>query len=290
MSDLRKNPFFHPVTGGLTLVAALALLGVGAFVNAPEPVAAAQTPSQSAASDWVDHDYAKVRLVSAQTELGDGSLMLGVEIALAKGWKTYWRYPGDSGLPPRFDWSGSQNLKSAEPLWPAPEKFTKPDTTYGYKQHVILPLKVEAADEDEPLNLSLTFNYGFCDDICVPAEAVFNMTLAPGEGERSVEAAQIETFEARVPEALSARGSRAAARLENENKLELLLEGGDGAPPVLIVDGLEGVYFSEAELVHIGEPSRYEVELDAGRDITGEMLNLTFLAGGKAWEERVEIR
>jgi len=290
MSDLRKNPFFHPVTGGLTLVAALALLGVGAFVNAPEPVAAAQTPSQSTASDWVDHDYAKVRLVSAQTELGDGSLMLGVEIALAKGWKTYWRYPGDSGLPPRFDWSGSQNLKSAEPLWPAPEKFTKPDTTYGYKQHVILPLKVEAADEDEPLNLSLTFNYGFCDDICVPAEAVFNMTLAPGEGERSVEAAQIETFEARVPEALSARSSRAAARLENENKLELLLEGGDGAPPVLIVDGLEGVYFSEAELVHIGEPSRYEVELDAGRDITGEMLNLTFLAGGKAWEERVEIR
>jgi DsbC/DsbD-like thiol-disulfide interchange protein len=290
MSDIRKNPFFHPVTGGLTLVAALTLLGVGAFVNAPEPVAAAQTPAQSAASDWVDHDYAKVRLVSAQTEIGDGALLLGVEIALDKGWKTYWRYPGDSGLPPRFDWSGSENLKAAETLWPAPEKFTQPDTTYGYKKHVILPVRVEAAEKGEPLKLSLAFSYGFCDEICVPADAAFDMTLMPGEGERSVEAAEIETFEARVPEALSARGSRATARLENENKLELLLEGGNGAPPVLIVDGPKGVYFAEAELEHIGEPSRYTVELDAGRDITGEMLNLTFLAGGKAWEERVEIR
>ena len=47
--------------------------------------------------------------------------MAAVEIRLAPGWHTYWRVPGEAGIPPRFDWSGSQNLAAVAYEWPRPE-------------------------------------------------------------------------------------------------------------------------------------------------------------------------
>ena len=58
----------------------------------------------------------------------------GIEIKLQPGWKTYWRYPGDSGVPPRFDFSGSDNLGRAKVLYPAPHLFTdETGNSLGYK-------------------------------------------------------------------------------------------------------------------------------------------------------------
>ena len=50
-------------------------------------------------------------------------LRAGIEIRLDPGWKTYWRYPGDSGVPPTLDFAGSENVKSVTALWPAPQRF-----------------------------------------------------------------------------------------------------------------------------------------------------------------------
>ena len=60
-----------------------------------------------------------------------------------QGWKTYWRMPGDAGIPPQFDWSGSQNVKSVEVLWPAPQRFIDSGgETVGYKDRVVFPLRI----------------------------------------------------------------------------------------------------------------------------------------------------
>ncbi len=67
-----------------------------------------------------------MRLVAGSAGGADRtSLRAGIELRLATGWKTYWRYPGDSGVPPRFDFSKSTNVKSVTVRWPAPHRFTR---------------------------------------------------------------------------------------------------------------------------------------------------------------------
>ena len=63
------------------------------------------------------------RLIAASSPAKDGTLHAGIEIRLDQGWKTYWRYPGDSGIPPQFDFSASENVKAVTVLWPAPQRF-----------------------------------------------------------------------------------------------------------------------------------------------------------------------
>ena len=74
-------------------------------------------------------------------------LRAGVEIKLQPGWKTYWRYPGDSGVPPVFDFAASDNVKSATVLWPAPVRFADGGgNSIGYKGDVIFPLRIVPRD------------------------------------------------------------------------------------------------------------------------------------------------
>src|SRR6476646_5207541 len=92
-------------------------------------------------SPWQDDAQSTARLISARAvnESGGRVFRAGVEIRLKDGWKTYWRYPGDSGVPPVFDFSTSQNVKSVSVLYPAPSRF--PDgaggSSIGYKGDVI---------------------------------------------------------------------------------------------------------------------------------------------------------
>ncbi|GGF44511.1 protein involved in C cytochrome biogenesis [Azorhizobium oxalatiphilum] len=107
----------------------------------------------------------------------------GLEIALASGWKTYWRYPGDSGVPPRFNWSGSTNVADVRVGWPAPRRF--PDGaggfSIGYKDKVVLPLAVRLTDKAKPAQLDLALDFAVCQSLCVPADAHLTLAL-PGAG------------------------------------------------------------------------------------------------------------
>src|SRR5580693_6039182 len=96
-------------------------------------------------SEWDGDQRAAMRLV-AGAQRGAGAATIhhaGIEIRLAPGWKTYWRYPGDSGVPPRFDFTGSRNLKSASVHYPAPHRLTdEGGTSIGYKGDVVFPIDV----------------------------------------------------------------------------------------------------------------------------------------------------
>ncbi len=84
---------------------------------------AAQAQSASA---WEGELHAAARLIGGSAvNSGEGMLLrAGLEIRLDPGWKTYWRYPGDSGVPPTLDFAGSENVKSVTALWPAPQRFS----------------------------------------------------------------------------------------------------------------------------------------------------------------------
>src|SRR3989440_4396542 len=114
------------------------------------------------ASPWDGSDRAAVRLIAgaARTEGGATVYRAGVEIRLAPGWKTYWRYPGDSGIPPRFDFSKSRNVKSVTVHWPAPQRLPEEGgISIGYKTDVVFPLTVIAQDTNKPVSLSLSIDY-----------------------------------------------------------------------------------------------------------------------------------
>ena len=124
-------------------------------------------------------------------------LRAGVELKLQSGWKTYWRYPGDSGVPPVFDFGGSENVKSVTVLWPAPERFSDgAGYSIGYKDNVILPLRVIPRDERKPVTLRLKLDYAVCESLCVPAKANVELQFTGNDG---VSEAVMAAAEARVP-------------------------------------------------------------------------------------------
>ena len=123
------------------------------------------------ASPWVSETHSAVRLIAGSRNAL--VLMGGIAFKLQPGWKTYWRTPGDSGVPPRFDFSGSENVESVTVLWPAPTSFADGSGgfSFGYKEQVVLPLRIAAKNPDKPVTLRSTVSYAVCDRTCVPIEA-----------------------------------------------------------------------------------------------------------------------
>ena len=134
------------------------------------------------ASNWVAGHKARTRLTAGRVVNAGkppGQLYAFVEIELAEGWKTYWRSPGDSGIPPHFEFGKSTNLAKAEVLYPAPKRIAgKGETIIGYTGIVIFPVALTAADPTLPIELAARVQFGMCKDICVPTEAALTLSVA----------------------------------------------------------------------------------------------------------------
>ncbi|MFN4191618.1 MAG: protein-disulfide reductase DsbD domain-containing protein [Tabrizicola sp.] len=124
-----------------------------------------------------------------QTE--SGGRMAALDLRLAPGWKTYWRSPGDAGIPPSFDWSGSENVRSVRLHWPAPNVFqVNGMQTIGYHDRLVLPVEVTPEDPARPIRLRVRMDLGVCDEICMPATVELGSDLAaPGAPDDAIRAA-----------------------------------------------------------------------------------------------------
>lgn len=99
----------------------------------------------------------------------DGDYIAALKIELDSGWKTYWRVPGDAGIPPVLDFTGSDNVAGVDVIWPAPEVFDQSGTrTVGYRGELVLPLRIRPKDASAPVTLDAGMDIGICRDICVP--------------------------------------------------------------------------------------------------------------------------
>ena len=143
-----------------------------------------------------------MRLVSASEAVGDlDRLRLGLEFELAPGWKTYWRSPGDGGLPPALDWTGSGNLGEASLYWPAPARFTILGIdSVGYENGLLLPMDVRVPEPGRPVRAALRVDYLTCSDICVPQSADLALTLPAGPAQPSAEAYEIDRWRGPAPD------------------------------------------------------------------------------------------
>jgi DsbC/DsbD-like thiol-disulfide interchange protein len=201
ISAAKSPPAASAMTAHMTAHMARFIPLPGCLFPAAILMGLAAVPSASAqdASNWDGQTHSAARLIAGATSKNHDAAFLraGIEIKLDLGWQTYWRDPGDSGAPPTFDFSGSENVKSVNVLWPAPERF--PDgaggNSIGYRNHVILPLHVVPTETAKRTALRLKLEYDVCSNICVPIESNLVLNLS-GDG---AEDAAIERAEIRVP-------------------------------------------------------------------------------------------
>ncbi len=134
---------------------------------------------------------------AAGDDLPAGTLLAGIEVRLDRSFITYWRSPGDAGVPPTFGFAGSENLKAARVEYPAPSRLDEGGAdAFGYASDVIFPLVVMPSDPARPVTLDVTLDYAVCANICLPAKAHLTTVL---DGSGSAESALVHSALAQVP-------------------------------------------------------------------------------------------
>lgn len=183
--------------------------------------------AEAGESAWSRDTGVAVRLVSAGRK-SPSVLSAGVQVRLDPGYKTYWRYAGDSGVPPRFDWSGSENLAEIRVLFPAPRVYSDGiGRLLGYKEEVLFPVEAVPADPSKPVRLKLDLDFAVCDQICVPAKAGAALMLDAGAVSPTL-VRLVDAHEKRVPKpaGLGSEGSLAVERAA--------IEGGPGSEAIVV--------------------------------------------------------
>src|SRR3982751_5880885 len=152
----------------LTRVPRRAAIGVATTLLASSLALAAHADDSS---PWQRDGHSAVRLLAGSR--GRAGLPGGSAFQSQPGWKTYWRMPGDSGVPPLFDFSKSDNVEAVTVMWPAPQKFDDGagGHSIGYHDQIVLPLKIVAKSADKPTILRADISYAVCEKICIPVEA-----------------------------------------------------------------------------------------------------------------------
>ncbi|WP_136648613.1 protein-disulfide reductase DsbD domain-containing protein [Paracoccus aeridis] len=177
----------------------------------------------------------------------DGSRVTAMRLVLEPGWKTYWRSPGDSGMPPGFDWSGSTNLAAAEPQWPRPEVILSDgDRTLGYHDELVLPFQVRPQGPG-PVALDVTVTLGLCENVCVPATLRLTASDAAGGPDPRIGQAL-----ALVPAVSTVRPACRLADISDGVRLSAALPDLPGDPAVAMELAEDGIWVSQPDLARAG--------------------------------------
>jgi len=264
-------------------------------VAAAAPAAPAQATGP--ATPWVDLHAARARLLAGPATVAGGHYLAGLEIVLDEGWKTYWRMPGDAGVPPTFDWAGSVNVAAVRVLYPAPMRMPEAGgEVVGYKRAVLLPIEVTPQDPGKPVALKLALEVGICREICIPATASFSLEVAPGRA--GAPAREIVAALERVPRPQASRrpGDPELRRvaLERDGPVaRLIIEAafdGAGQGADVFVEAPEGHYVPLPKRLQAGAGGivRFASDLPRGldKDLAGKTLTLTLIGEAGASEAK----
>ena len=247
------------------------------------------------ASPWQQDTHSAVRLLAGSRS---GAVLLGgIAFQLQDGWKTYWRTPGDSGVPPRFDFSKSDNVDAVTVMWPAPRQFDDGagGTSLGYKHQVVLPLRIVAKNPDKPLVLRADINYAVCEKLCVPVEAKAELAFA----------SVASTEDAALSEALNAVPKPASIGDATPFTIrDVKRDGNNVLVDVAAPESRDLSLFVEGptpdwalpvpKLVEHAPPGmkRFSFELDGlppGAKADGAALKLTLVGGDKSYEFNINL-
>lgn len=173
-ADRARNIVMPSAKYVLLLLGSLLLSGTGTRSGVAEE-------APIAATEWFVAHASRVRLVGGghfDPADPNSPRLAGVEIRLDPNWKTYWRMPGEAGVPPQFDWSKSENVEKIDVLYPAPRRYPdKGGDAVGYANSVIFPVVVTPRDPSKAVKLAVELAFGICKDICVPLETTLGVDI-----------------------------------------------------------------------------------------------------------------
>jgi DsbC/DsbD-like thiol-disulfide interchange protein len=271
-----------PIRAGLA--AAVLVLSVGSQARAQD------------SSPWQKDGHSAVRLLAGSRS---GAVLLGgIAFQLQPGWHTYWRTPGDSGVPPRIDFSRSENIEAVTILWPAPIKFEDGagGISLGYQKQVVLPLRIVARNPDGPVTLRADINYAVCEKLCIPVEASAELAFTSvASTEDSALSAALDTVPKPAtigdPNPLTIRD----VKRDGKNGVLVDVAAPDAKDVNLFVEGPTPDWaLPVPKLLEHGPPGvkRFAFDLDGlptGANPDGAALKLTLVGGERAYEFNVNL-
>ena len=222
-----------------------------------------------------------------------GTHMAALRLTLADGWKTYWRVPGDGGIPPRFAWNGSENLNAVSLHWPMPEVYrTDHMRSIGYEGVVVIPVELAISQAGAPARMAGQVQIGMCEEICVPVLLEFDAMLpADGRRDSAIAASLVDRprteAEANVTSATCAieptdRGLQVTAAIAMPpmgGREEVVIEAGDQQVWVSEPDTSRrgGMLMATSDMIHVN---------GGGFALNRSDVRITVFAGGQS----VDIR
>lgn len=230
-----------------------------------------------------------------------GAYYAALRLRLAPGWKTYWRVPGESGLPPLFHWDTDTTDTGAAgpvPLWPLPQIFHQDGMLLlGYTGALVVPLRLDAPERGAGLRLLGRLRIGLCDEICIPYEARLlaefgaDALRGPPQTQADLKAALSSQPDPLSPSAQE--GIRCQIIKEGDAlKLQVTLDAGHpmAAGEVLVAEYLDPAYFisipqhaptEDAERRY--QASIYPLTQNPHALIARDKIRLTWLSPGRGY-------
>lgn len=264
------------------------------FTRLPLLIALSAVPAagHAARSEWSSADEAQVRMLL--NPAAAGKLEGGIEIVLEPGWYTYWKNPGEAGVPPVFDFAGSENVGELQVLYPAPlRKDDSGSISLIYQDEVVFPLVITPRDAGRPVVLRLKAQFGVCSEICIPTQASAEVALAPDAAADALSAARLKGFEERVPKGPVAGRFDIEKVVPDGDSLDIDIRMPDSSYADLFVEPPEDWYIGQPVFVaRVDGLSRYRLSLagrPSGAPLKGQQFRFVAVAGGEAIEEDVEI-
>ena len=259
-------------------------------------------PALAGAGAWQKTEFVEARLVSAVDGTGTlADVPLGLELRLKDNWKTYWRSPGDAGLPPALDWQGSQNLKSAAIAYPAPHRFTLlKNQTFGYKEHVVYPLLARVSAPGKALALKAKLDVLVCAEICVPQSLDLTFDLPADAAVPGAEAQLVNRFQSQVPIADNTGalkiGDVKTVQDGARQALEISVEAVEPfTTPDIFAEVEPDASFAAPQVTLSDNGHRatlklaLSADLPAGATLAGRSVTLTLVDGARAIEHKTVI-
>ncbi|OWO92572.1 cytochrome C biogenesis protein [Rhizobium esperanzae] len=197
-------------------------------------------------SAWAEAEGGRMRLVALAPDAG-GKIRAGLQIEPKPGWITYWREPGNSGIPPQVTIAPASGVTLDAIGYPVPKHFFKDGIEdIAYDAPVTLPLSLMAGKGEIKIDASAFI--GICKDICVPFQANLSLKLGRAMQSHPEEEAILAAADATLPKPPSDDFKVTAHAISPDRKtlsLTLALPGGGKGAPDIIVTGPSGYAFTK---------------------------------------------
>jgi DsbC/DsbD-like thiol-disulfide interchange protein len=242
-------------------------------------------------TSWATNEGGRMRIVAMPPE-PDGKIRGALQIEPKPGWITYWKEPGDAGIPPQIVFSKNGEVSLDRVSFPIPKRIDNGNLRdIGYDQPVAFPFELTAREPGKPVSLSASAFVGLCRNICIPFQAEFSLALPPVKGTPVEEAMILNSALAQLPEAPSdtfAVTQYVMAQGGHVLRLTLRLPEDAGEAPQVIVTGPEGhILFDGVNGRRDGDIYTLDMpigKIPKGYDIKGKRWGILAIAGKRAME------